>query len=164
MLSTATPWQGYHRTMSPNSFRLAIVVAVVIVSLLGVIAFATVLASELTDRSVLVLGVILGFLGPTIVSLLNLLRTDAVSAKVEDTASKVGQVQEFVENGGLRDSVKRAMHEVEADPVMQRRRIETTAKGVSKDRHDKANSDTIAINRAELDELRRRASQGGPRP
>jgi hypothetical protein len=105
-------WQ-VHRTMSPNSFRLAIVAAVVLVSVLGVIAFSAVVASELTDRSVLLLGVILGFLGPTVVALLNLLRIDAVSAKVED-------VHHDMLNGGLRNNVKKA---------------------ISEDRHEKANRD-----------------------
>lgn len=145
----ATSWQGFHRTMSPSSFRLAIVVAVVVVSILGVIAFATVIAGELTDRSVLVLGVILGFLGPTIVSLLNLLKSDQVSAKVED-------VHHDILNGGLRNNVHEALRQAADDPYLQERRIDITAKGVQRDRHRRANRDTITQNQPALDELRHR--------
>jgi hypothetical protein len=109
-------WQ-VHRTMSANSFRLAIVAAVVLVSVLGVVAFAAVVASDLSDRSGLLLASILGFLGPTVIALLNLLRIDAVSSKVED-------VHHDMLNGGLRNNVKKA---------------------ISEDRHEKANRDAAKL-------------------
>jgi hypothetical protein len=132
----ATTWR-YHRTMSANAFRLAIIVAVVAVSILGIGAFGVVLRSETPDRGVL-LAAILGFLGPTVVSLLNLLKTDAVAAQQEAVHKKVEAVQEFVENGGLRESVKRA---------------------ISEDRHAKAQRDTAAQLREQIDERRRRAAE-----
>lgn len=150
-----TTIRGYHRTMSPNAFRLAIVViviAVVAISLLGVMAFTSVVQAELTDRSVLVLGMILGFLGPTVLALLNLLKTDRVQQKTED-------VHHDLLNGGLRENVKRAISEAEADPAIREQRIENVAKGVSRDRHAKANRQTIERNAPLIEQLRRRKAQ-----
>lgn len=131
MLST---WPEYHRTMNSNTFRVVIVAGVVLISLLGVLAFGFVLAGELTDRSIVVLTAILGFLGPTIASLLVLLRVDANSAQTDRVQKKVEDVHHDILNGGLRDNVKKA---------------------ISEDRHEKRNRDTIEQGLRQLEERRR---------
>lgn len=160
MLATPIVWRS-HRTMNQNSFRVVIVAGVVVVSILGVIAFAVVLSGELTDRSIVVLTAILGFLGPTIASLLVLLRVDATSAQTDRVQQKVEDVQEFVANGGLRENVKKAIIESESDPAIREQRIDNVAKGVSKDRHDTKNREAGAQARAQL-EARRRKQEDRP--
>lgn len=147
--------------MNQNTFRVVIVAGVVIVSILGVIAFAVVLSGELTDRSIVVLTAILGFLGPTIASLLVLLRVDATSAQTDRVQRKVEDVHHDILNGGLRENVKRAISEIEHDPVIREQRIEDAALGVSRDRHDKLNREAGAQARAQIEARRRREQEGG---
>lgn len=87
--------------MSAGTFRVVVVGAVVVLSVLGLVAFMVALSGELSDRSVLLFTAVLGFLGPTVTALLLLLRTD----------QKISQLHDDVLNGPLRENVKKAISE-----------------------------------------------------
>lgn len=92
-----------------GGYRIAVVVAVVAMSLLGVVAFGAVAqGGEISDRSIVLLTAILGFLAPTIGSLLLLLR---VESKVVEHKEQLDRVRYDLLNGAMRENLKRALSE-----------------------------------------------------
>ena len=143
----------WHRWLPDNmTTRSAVIVTIGLIAvLLSVVALAALFAGDISERAGGIVSSVLGSFATVLAGLLLFLRVETLSTKADEAASKadiaatkaavvenkVGQVQEFVENGGLRENVKKAL---------------------SEDRHAQRNRDTVVIAKAQLEELRRRAN------
>jgi hypothetical protein len=175
-------WPENTDTMTTRTATL-VTIGLIACLLVGV-AMAALYAGDISERSLSIVTSILGTLATVLAGLLLFLRVETVNSKVETVDSKVDeaatkaatavaktaiverkveQVHHDLLNGGLRDNVKRAMLEAEGDPDLLAQRIETIAKGVQKDRHDKQNREAGLLGRAQIDErIRRRADEKKP--
>lgn len=150
-LSPPQPWRGIPDTMTTRS---AVILTIgLLAALLAVVALAALFAGEISERAGAIVSTVLSSFATVLAGLLLFLRVETVNSKVEDVAekaqvaaakaavveTKVEQVHHDLLNGGLRENVKRAIAEAEADPAIQEKRIETTARGVQADRHDLKN-------------------------
>lgn len=120
--------------------------------LLAVVALAALFAGEISERAGGIVTTVLGSFATVLAGLLLFLRVETVNNKVDVAAEKamvavataaavderVQQVHHDMLNGGLRDNVRQA---------------------ISEDRHAQRNRETVQINKAELDELKRRAGK-----
>jgi hypothetical protein len=154
-MSSITVRQGYLDTMTTRS---AVIVTIGIIAALMVsMAIAALFAGDITERQGAIVTSVLGSLATVLAGLLLFLRVETVNGKVDDAAvlaavaaqnaaaadRKIAQVHHDVLNGPLRQNVRQAIEEAEADPAIIEQRIDNAAKGVSKDRHDKRQRETV---------------------
>jgi hypothetical protein len=162
--------------------RTATLVTIGLIACLLVgVAMAALYAGDISERSLSIVTSILGTLATVLAGLLLFLRVETVNSKVETVDSKVDEAAEKasiaahktavveskvdavrydLHNGGLRDNIVRAIQQAEGDPDLLAKRIETIAKGVQKDRHDKANREAGLLGRAQIEErIRRRGTE-----
>jgi hypothetical protein len=138
--------------------RSAVIVTIgIIAALMVAMAIAAMFAGDITERQGAIVTSVLGSLATVLAGLLLFLRVETVNGKVDDAAEqaaiaaqkaaaadrKIEQVHQDVLNGPLRENVKQAIAEAETDPEIVERRINTTARGVQRDRHDKAQRETV---------------------
>ena len=130
----------------------ALITIGLIAVLLAIVALAALFAGEISERTGGIVSSVLGSFATVLAGLLLFLRVETVNTKVDEAAEKaaiaaqkssaaerkVEAVHHDLLNGGLRENVKRA---------------------ISEDRHEKANRDTVTINKDALEELKRRAGQ-----
>lgn len=123
--------------------------------LLAAVALAALFAGDISDRAGQIVTTVLGSFATVLTGLLLFLRVETVNTKVDGAAekaavaaeraalveTKVELVHHDVLNGGLRENVKRA---------------------ISEDRHAQRNRDTVVINKAALEDLKRRAEERRP--
>lgn len=174
----AQPWRGIPDTMTT---RGAVIVTIGLIAALMVgVAVAALFAGDISERAGGIVTSVLGSLATVLAGLLLFLRVETVNGRVETldqkaddavieaaaarreaqraatnaavAAQKTAEVHHDILNGGLRENVKRAVREVEADPAIVEQRIEITQKGVQRDRHDKAQRDTVDLARRQLRE------------
>lgn len=163
-------------TMTTRTAALASIALIAV--LLAAVALAAMFSGEISERSGGIVTTVLGTFATVLAGLLLFLRVETVNAKVDDAAThaetaarkaevverKVETVHHDLLNGGLRANVKQAIREAEQDPDIRENRISNVARGVLKDRHEQATRDTVTVNRAELDDLRRRAADQEGKP
>lgn len=149
----------------------ALITIGLIAVLLAVVALAALFAGEISERAGGIVSTVLGSFATVLAGLLLFLRVETVNAKVENVDTKVAEATQKVEsvhhdllNGGLRENVKRANLETEADPTVRALRIDNAARGVSKDRHEKLNREAAEQGRAQLEARRKQQGGGEVRP
>lgn len=143
------PAWGIPDTMTTRT--AALVTIGLTMSLLATVAIAAIVSPEISERNLGIITAVLTTFGTVITGMLILLRLETVSGKADETASKVKEVHHDLLNGGLRENIKRAYEEIEDDPVILARRVELSAMGVQKDRHDKANREARKPIREQLE-------------
>lgn len=167
-MEQAQSWRGIPDTMTTRS--AALVTIGLIAALMVGVAIAAMFAGDISERTGTIVTSVLGSLATVLAGLLLFLRVETVNSKVDDAAErasiaaqkaaaaeqKLDRVHHDVLNGPLRENVKKAIVEAETDPEIVEHRIEITAKGVSKDRHDKANRDAARQAREQLEARRAR--------
>lgn len=160
-------------TMTTRSATLITIGLIVV--LLAVVALAALFSGEISERAGGIVSSVLGSFATVLAGLLLFLRVETINSKADDAATnaavaaekaqvverKIDQVRDDVLNGPMRATVKRAIAEAEADPAIAERRIEITAKGVQKDRHDKLSREAAAQARAQM-EARMQRRRGEP--
>jgi hypothetical protein len=161
--------------------RSAVIVTIgIIAALMVAMAIAAMFAGDITERQGAIVTSVLGSLATVLAGLLLFLRVETVNGKVDDAATaaviaaekaaaadrKIEQVHQDVLNGPLRENVKRAILEAEDEPALQEQRIETTARGVQKDRHDLRQRQTVERGWEGLERrgIRRPEAQPPPEP
>jgi len=147
------PAAHHLRSFDSVTTRTAVLVTIGLLAvLLAVVALATLFAGDISERAGAIVTTVLGSFATVLAGLLLFLRVETVSMKVDEAASKahraaetaavvetkVDRVHEDMLNGGLRENLKKA---------------------ISEDRHAQRNRDMVTLNRAELDELKRRAAE-----
>lgn len=153
-----TTWRETTDTMTTRT--LALVMIGLIVCLLSGVAVAALFSGEISERAGGIVTSVLGTFATVLAGLLLFLRVETVAEKQAKVENKVDNLHHDVLNGGLRDNVKRAIHEAEAEPEVQERRIETIAQGVQKDRHDLKNRRAVERARSQIAERIRKREQG----
>jgi len=141
------------RSFDSVTTRIAVLLTIGLLAvLLTCVALATLFAGDISERSGAIVSTVLGAFSSTLAVLLLFLRVETVNGKVDEAASKatlaadkasvvetkVDRVHEDMLNGGMRENIRKA---------------------ISEDRHAQRNRDTVTLNRAELDELKRRAAE-----
>lgn len=137
-----------------SQFRVAVLATIAFLALLMVVVACVVAIWDVSDRAMNIVSIVLTALPTMVTALIVYLKIDGVGEEVksgnaeasaiaamaarnaETAAIKTAAVHHDLLNGGLRENVKRAIQEIEADPEMRARRIENIARGISKDRHD----------------------------
>jgi hypothetical protein len=108
-----------------NTFRVAVLATIAFLAFLMVVVALVAAVYDVSDRAMAIIGVVLAALPTLVTSLIVYLKVDNVEVKADTAArraqiaarraeiveGKVDTVQSFVENGGLRDNVKRAISE-----------------------------------------------------
>ena len=160
--------------------RSAVIATIaLIVGMMGLIGFGALFAGDIPERAGGIVTTILAGFGTVLTGLLLYLRLETVNSKADtaavkaDTAadaatqaakksavieSKVDAVRHDIHNDVLVQKVIEAVRRVENDPDIQAQRIDRIAKGVQKDRHDKAQRETSEQGWAEMER------RGIPRP
>jgi hypothetical protein len=123
----------------------------------------------MSERAGGIVSSVLGSFATVLAGLLLFLRVETINSKADEAASnaavaaqkaalvetKIDRVHDDVLNGPMRQNVKRAIVEAEADPEVRRRRIENVAKGVQEDRHTTGSREQAAYARGVLDAQKR---------
>lgn len=175
-LLPAPIWRGIPDTMTTRS-AVTLTIGLIAALMVG-LAVAAMFAGDLSERTSAVVTQVLGSLATVLAGLLLFLRVETVNSKVDEAAdaaataarkaavveTKVERVHHDILNGGLRENVKRAIAEAEADPEIMERRIETTAKGVQQDRHTTGSREQAAYARGVIDAQRRWQQERGELP
>lgn len=146
-----------------DSFRGAVLGTIAFVAFLLVVLAAIVVVFDASEKAMAVIGIVVTGLFGLIGNVIVYLKIDGVESKAdtaavkaEEAAKRTEAIHHDVLNGPMRENVKRAYQELEADPAIQARRIENVAKGVSKDRHDLKNREAVEQGYEQMAERRRK--------
>ena len=171
LYTSETLWTRMRETV--NNFRVAVLLTIGFLAfLMAAVAIAAVVF-DVNDRGMAIIGVVLAALPTLVTSLIVYLKVDNVEVKADVAArrataaarraevveGKIDTVQYFVENGGLRQNVVKAIHEAESTPEIQEQRVELTARGVQADRHTTGSREAAAYARGVLDTKNRLQGQ-----
>lgn len=162
--------------------RTAVIATIaLVVVLMAMVALAAMFAGEIPERSGAIVTTVLGTFATVLAGLLLFLRLDTINTKADvaaekaDTAAaastvaaqksavieqKVDSVRHDIHNDVLRQKVFAAILEAENDPKIRALRAENAAKGVSLDRHAKAQTDTADKLRTGLEQRVARRIEG----
>jgi len=169
------PFGQWSLSDSMTTRSAALITIALLAVLLAFVALAALFAGEISERTGTIVSSVLGTFATVLAGLLLFLRVETINSKADDAAShaavaaqkaavveeKIDRVHDDVLNGPLRQNVKRAIAEAEADPTIQARRIETTAKGVQADRHELGSREQAAYARGVADALKRWQQERG---